>query len=151
MEIMEFMDKAIRIETLLAECYEALAARAQPAFARELKRLSNEEVNHRNILNRGKTFITDAPDLFGGLTMPEADLDSGREVIGSLLKSIRSKRTDTQGILEKLKELEASFERVHMKVSVEIKDASLRDLFSGLSAGDRNHLEVLDKILKDLH
>jgi hypothetical protein len=74
--------------------------------------LSREEINHRNVLNMGKTFITNAP--------------------------------------EKLIELERQFERVHMKVSVDIKEPSLRDLFHKLSAGDQNHVAVLDRIIRNL-
>ena len=36
-----------------------------------------------------------------------------------------------------------------MKISIEIKELSLRDLFHKLSAGDQNHVAELDRIISE--
>jgi len=147
MEIIAFLDKAMAVEDLFSKCYEALASLSEPNFVPDLKRLSNEEINHRNSLNMQKTFAANAPDLFGATRISEAELDFGLDAIRSLLESVRSKKIGTRDAFGKLKELESRFERVHSRISVEIKDPSLQNLFKGLSAGDKNHIEVLEGIL----
>jgi len=150
MDIMDYLDKAMHIEEHLAECYKALAAWCGPKYAPEMNKLSAEETNHRNILNVGKNYITNAPDLFGGVKIPEADLDYGLKTIPPILGSIRAKKIDLLSAFKELLELERGFERVHLQVSVEIKEASLRELFKGLSAGDRSHIAALERIVKEL-
>ena len=95
-----------------------------------------------------KNFAAGAPDLFGEAKMSEADLDSGLAAARSLLEAVRSKKTGLRDAFEKLKELESRFEKVHSRISVEIKDPSLQTLFKGLSAGDKNHIEALEGFLK---
>jgi len=150
MEIMAYLDKAMQVEDHLAECYKALAAWCDQKIAAQLNRLSREEINHRNILNMGKTFITNAPDLFGGVVMSEAELDRGLQDIDPLLNSLRAKQLNQRDALAQLIELERRLEKVHMRVSIDIKEPSLQDLFHKLSAGDQNHVAVLDNMINDL-
>jgi hypothetical protein len=149
MQLIDFMEKAIQIEGMVAECYSALSKQCEPEYAARLRRLSDDEINHRNILNMGKTFVIRAPDLFGRVNLPEKDLDEGSRALAPLLESILSEKDDWWESLEKLKKLESILERVHITSSVIIQDPSLRALFKGLSAGDQNHEFVLLGILSE--
>ncbi len=149
MDIINFIGKAIQVEETIAECYAALAKRCEPGYAARLERLSNEEINHRNILNMAKTIVVRAPDLFGEVTMPEKDLEEGRRGLGPLLETIGLENSSWWDSLAKLKELETNLERVHMNVSITIRDPSLRALFKALSAGDQTHESILSGILSE--
>lgn len=148
MATIDYLDKAIAIEGLLADCYEAASALGGPEVAGLLKGLSGEELNHKNILNMEKVFATNAPDLFGPAGVQEEDLDASRQAVESLLSSLRAKEASLRDFLEKLKELEKQLERMHTAVSIGVKNASLRDLFMKLSAGDRSHVRVLMNLIE---
>ncbi len=150
METTDYLEKAKAIEGLLADCYEAAAMLGEPSVAAMLKKLAAEEINHRNILNMGKVFAKNAPDLFGQAKTSEEDLDASRRAVDSLLNSLRAKEAGLHDLLVRLNELEKRLERVHAAASIGVKDASLRDLFMKLSAGDRNHIDVLTRLIEGL-
>lgn len=149
MDILDFIDKAIGVEEAVAECYSALSRQCEPGYAGRLMKLSNDEINHRNILNMVKTFVMSAPDLFGKVAMPEQDLDAGRKSLGPLREAILAAKGDWWESLAKLKDLEVDLERIHLTASIAIRDPSLRALFKALSTGDQNHGSALARILSE--
>ena len=84
MNIPEFLDLATEIELMASELYKLLAANVNdPPISVQLEKLSNEEVNHANILQAGKTYYESMPDLFAGLKVDEQDArESLKEAIG---------------------------------------------------------------------
>jgi len=150
MDILDFMEKAIRVEEILSECYRALSTQCEPRLVARMTGFSVDEVNHERILDLGKAFIASTPDLFGTAAMPEGGLDDGLRALRPLHEAIRSAHSGWQENLENLRELEMSLEQVHLAASTAIRDPTLRALFKGLSAGSQNHAAALEGILNEV-
>ncbi len=148
MDIGEFLVMATELEDLAAKLYESLAAvSTNPDLAKELQTLSNQEINHANILKMGLNYYKEMPDVFAGIAMPEEDVWMGIEEA----KRFQARIVSGFDILEGLKTMlvfEGHFEKIHIGTSMKITDPSLRKLFMDLTNGDQSHIVVLKKLIE---
>jgi len=148
MHILNFLDEAIALETAVASCYEEMGRMAaEESTADRFLKLRDEENNHARVLGIGKDFVRKAPDLFGATVMDEVELRAGLAFTRAILEELQAGRLEFREALTRIRDLEASYERVHMATVVAIKDETLRDLFTRLSRDDRDHVTVLEEIL----
>jgi rubrerythrin len=148
MDVAHFIDTAAELEAEISKLYEALAKNSgdRPVASRLLK-LADEEIQHVNLLRRGKNYYEEMPDLFTGLTMDPGDVEAGLNDLRAFHARLGKEKASLAGQLKRMLEFEKRFEKVHMGVSVNIKDATLRDLFSNLTKGDQSHILVLKALI----
>ena len=152
MEILDFIDLAIKMENRISVLYELAAERAalsNPEFVSQLKTLSHEEINHANVLRMGRNFAADMPDLFLRQHIDIGEVQNGLEESARVMDKLSIEK-DLKFLLMNLLDLEKRFERLHLTTSVLIKDDSLKSLFISLSKGDQNHISMVSEFLSRL-
>jgi rubrerythrin len=149
-DIPEFLIMATELEAQASKIYESLARLfSDPAVAKRLKSLASEELNHANILNTGKRYYQEMPDVFSGIRMRDDEIWTGIEEA----KNFQALLTPGHSLLDGLKkmlEFENRFERIHLGTSVEITEPSLKNLFVRLTKGDQSHFQVLKGLIGSL-
>lgn len=149
MDIVKFLDIAVDLETQISLLYDTIAERSgDPPIATRLKTLATEELNHANILRRGKRYCEELPDLFTGFTMDENEVGAGLEEAKRFHASLSHSTIPLVDRLKKMLEFEEKFERIHMGVSVKITEPSLEKLFATLMKGDQSHVLVLKGLIE---
>jgi hypothetical protein len=149
MDIPRFLDLAVDLETQLSKVYEALAERCgEPPIAAQLKALANAEINHANIIRRGRRYYDELPDLFAGIIMNEIEVAAGLEEARILHTSLSHGEISFPDGLRKLLDLEKRFEKIHIEVSVRFTDSSTRRLFDSLAHSDKSQVEVLKGLIE---
>jgi rubrerythrin len=149
-DIPKFLELGEELETIASKLYEGLSGlTTDPAIGRQLKSLAAEELNHARIIRTGKTYCTEMPDLFIGLTLDDAEvlavMEEARSAHASLAPGDR--------LLERLKkmfEMERHFERFHVAASIRISEPSLHKLLADMSKGDQSHMVVLKQLIEML-
>lgn len=143
MDIERFLNLAAEIETQISEIYQKVATLAvDEATAKQLLKISHEEINHANSLKTGKCYLKQAPELFMSVNMSEDELNAGLADIASIQSKLQGKILLLPA-LKWLLDLEKRFEIVHIGASVLIADIQLKQLFQALSKGDQNHIAKL--------
>jgi rubrerythrin len=151
MEILKFLDLAVDLETQISLLYNTIAERSgDPPIATRLKALANEELNHANVLQTGKRYYKDLPNLFAGLNMESGEAEAGLLKARILHASLDQGRVPLIDGLKKLLELEKRFEKIHLATSAIITEPSLKKLFAALSNGDQSHILVLQGLIESL-
>jgi hypothetical protein len=147
MDIGEFMGLAQKLEDGLSGLYQLAseAASGGPLFPR-LVGLSKDESNHASALRVGKNYLSAAPDLFIGVTLKDENLTDGLERAASLAAEFKAGLALREG-LKRLLDLEKRFEKLHLGVSVEVADPSLKKLFQSLTKGDQEHIQILSEMI----
>ena len=149
MDIPRFLDLAVDLETQLSKVYEALAERCgEPLIAAQLKALANAEINHANIIRRGRRYYDELPDLFAGIIMNGIEVAAGLDEARILHASLSHGEISFPDGLRKLLDLEKRFEKIHFEVSVRFTDSSTRRLFDSLAHSDKSHVEVLNGLIE---
>jgi rubrerythrin len=147
MDIPDFLIMATELETHASKLYASLAGlSSDPDLAKRLKSLANEELNHANILNTGKRYYQEMPDVFSGIRMRDDEIWTGIEEA----KSFQALLTPGYSLLDGLKKMlrfEERFEKIHLGTSVEITEPSFKNLFVRLTKGDQSHIQVLKELI----
>jgi rubrerythrin len=150
MDIERFLDLGTELELKISKIYEKMAGLTNDtSLSKRLMSLSGEEINHANTLRTGKNYLKEMPDLFVGVQLEDEEMRSGLDGSAALLSELDAGLGVSEG-LKRLLELEKRFERVHLGISVEIGDPSLKKLFKALAIGDQNHIAVLTGIIATL-
>jgi len=143
MNIEKFLDLGAEVETQISAIYEKVASFAvDESAAKQLLKISREELNHANSLKMGKNYLKEAPDLFMSMNMSEAELKAGLAEIANIHSKLQGKAL-LLSALKWLLDLEKRFEKVHLGVSLSIADIRLKQLFQALSKGDQKHIAIL--------
>jgi rubrerythrin len=149
MDIPKFLDLAADLETQLSMLYDTIAERSgDPPIATRLKTLANEELNHANVLRRGKRYFEGLPDLFTGFTMDDNEAGAGLKEAKIFHASLSQSKIPLLDRLKKMLKLEKRFEKIHMGASVKITEPSLQKLFATLTKGDQSHILVLKGLIE---
>jgi len=149
-DIPELLLKASDLETLASKLYESLAGlSSEPDLRKWLKSLANEELNHANILNTGKKYYQEMPDVFAGTTMDDDELWAGIEEAKRFQALLIPGFSLLRG-LKKMLEFESRFEKIHLGTSVKITEPSLKKLFVNLTKGDQSHIIILKNLIESL-
>jgi rubrerythrin len=149
MDIPRFLDLALALETEISKLYDLIADHSgDPLTAASLKAIAAEELNHANIIRRGKRYYEEYPDLFSGIIMNEDEASAGVEEVRAFRAALERKKEPLIDSLRRLLDFEKRFERVHLGASVKIADPTLKHLFTGLSKGDQAHVTILTKLLE---
>ncbi len=149
MDIPKFLDLAVDLETQISILYNTIAERSgDPPIATRLKTLANEELNHANVIRRGKRYYEEYPDVFSGITMDENEAGVGLEEAKIFLASLGHSKIPLIDGLKKMLELEKRFERIHLATSVKITEPSLKKLFATLTKSDQSHILVLKGLIE---
>lgn len=149
MNIPEFLDLAVDLETQISMLYNTIAERSgDPPIATRLRTLANEELNHANVIRRGKKYYEEYPDVFSGITMDENEAGVGLEEAKIFLASLSHSKIPLIDGLKKMLELEKRFERIHLATSVKITEPSLKKLFATLTKSDQSHILVLKGLIE---
>ena len=149
MDIPKFLDLAVDLETQISMLYNTIAERSgDPPIATRLKTLANEELNHANVLRRGKRYYEELPDLFTGFTMDDDEAGAGLAEAKIFHASLSHGKIPLIDGLKKMLEFEEKFERIHMGASVKITEPSLKKLFTTLTKSDQSHVLVLKGLIE---
>jgi rubrerythrin len=147
MNIEKFLDLGAELETRLSALYEKVASLAvDAAAAKQLIKISREEINHANSLRMGKTYLKEAPDLFMSANVSEDELKAGLAEIAKIQAKIQP-GTLLFPALKWLLELEKKFEKIHIGACLMLADVRLKQLFQALSKGDHNHVATLTEMI----
>jgi rubrerythrin len=147
MSLTLLLDLGAEFERKLSACYGKLEFfMSADADSAVLRRIARDELNHSNLLISGKEYARRLPDLFGKESALTGDIQAGIELVEALLRDLDRGVKVASG-LRRLLELEERFEKVHLKTVVEIKDDSLRKLFSNLAGEDRSHIRALEEMI----
>jgi rubrerythrin len=152
MDILSFIDLAIKTENTISGLYEAAAKAAavsSPELVLQLKTLAHEEIGHANVLRMGRNYAAAMPDLFSRKNIEVGEAQRGFEDSQRDMISVPS-GNNLKSLLAFLLDMEKRFERLHLTVSVAIADDSLKSFFITLSKGDHSHIEILNKMLAAL-
>jgi rubrerythrin len=109
--------------------------------------LSNEEIDHMNLLITGKNYLKEALDIFSIKSERITELKIGLNKIIRLIDKINNNSIDSEEAINDAAEFERLFEQFHLKTIAEVNDPSLKKLFKALSGDDKKHTEGLIKIL----
>jgi rubrerythrin len=149
MDIVEFLDTAIDLETQISELYNTIAERSgDPPIASRLKVIANEELNHANVLRRGKQYYEELPEYFPGFMIDADDAGKGLGEIKEYQASLGDGRILLLEGLKKILDFEKRFERIHLTASMAIREPSLRKLFVNLMGADHSHILVLQGLIE---
>jgi rubrerythrin len=151
MFINEVLDLAEELESGLSTCYRKLAELTRDEdISERLQRLAEEEINHRDLIKTGKSYLIQAPEVFRDVRMPADELREGLEQCESLAGRLEKASMDFPVGLEALAVLESTAERAHLSVLLELSDPELERLFQALAQGDAGHRLRLERLLSDL-
>jgi rubrerythrin len=148
MNIPEFIDLAIEIELIVSDLYQLIAANTtDPPLAKQLGKLSQEELNHANILQAGKSYYAALPDLFADLAISEREAREAFKEATEHHALFFLKQTPILRQIKMMLDFERRFEKLHLDVSVKINDQALKTLFINLKKGDHSHIATLSAML----
>ncbi len=151
MEIALFLELATELETRISKVYEKLSGIADnDPLAGRLLSMSDEEINHANVLRRGKDYLKEMPDVFRRVHVQEDELKKGLDEGEAFLAELDAGLSFQDG-LTRLLEFERRFERIHLNVALEVGEPSLTNLFNALMAGDQDHVRAISEIIAGLH
>jgi rubrerythrin len=149
MDMPKFLDLAVKLETEISKLYRTIAERSGDApIAARLYALANEEVNHANVLRRGRQYYDELPEFFPGFTMDTDDAEKGLEEIKEYQASLGKGKIPLLERIRKILEFEKRLERIHLTTSMAIREPSLRKLFVDLMGGDHSHVLVLQGLIE---
>jgi rubrerythrin len=149
-DIPDFLIVAAELEMLASKLYLSLADLSPGSDSvRQLRSLANEEVNHANILNRGKEYYEGMPDFFSGQKIGDDELWVALEEAKRFQALLIPGFSLLEG-LERMLRLERRFEKIHMDSSVGIVEPSLKKHFVDLMRGDQSHMALLKKLIESL-
>jgi rubrerythrin len=147
MDIARFLDMGTDLENRISRIYEKISSLTNDeSLSKRLISLSREELNHANILRTGKNYLSEMPDLFLGVQLGDEEIQEGLEDAGALLSELDIGLSFPEG-LKRILQLEKRFEQIHLGISVEIGEPSLKKLFQALTKGDQNHVRILSEII----
>jgi rubrerythrin len=152
MDILSFIDLAIKTENTISCLYETAAKAAavsSPELVPQLKTLAHEEIGHANVLRMGRNYAAAMPDLFSQKKIDVGDAQRGFEDSQRDMISVPS-GNNLKSLLAFLLDMEERFERLHLAVSVSIADDSLKSFFVTLSKGDHTHIAILSEMIAGL-
>jgi rubrerythrin len=152
MDILSFIDLAIKTENTISGLYETAAKAAavsSPDLVPQLKTLAHEEIGHANVLKMGRNYAAAMPDLFSQKKIDIAGEQRGLEDGQREMISVPSEN-NLKSLLAFLLDMEMRFERLHLTVSLAIAEDSLKSLFNSLSKGDHNHIATVSRMLAGL-
>jgi rubrerythrin len=151
MEITEAFDTMVQLEALMSDCYLEISQICNDkSISKELVELSKEEIDHKNLLATGKNYLNEAPDVFSFDPDRASQLSLMQNRMARLIKDVHEKKIDLAEAINDAAVIERILERFHVHNIAEVKDMSLRRLFSTLSLGDKEHKKSLLRILKSL-
>jgi len=149
MDIAEFLDLAVELETQISKLYELVAdLSGDPPIASRLKAIAAEEINHANTIRHGKAYYEKFPELFSGINMDEKEAQAGVEELMSFLAALGRTQIPLVDSLKKLLAFEERFERVHIATSMKITEPSLKQLFATLTKTDQSHILILRGLIE---
>ena len=148
MSIIKVLNRAILLEQKLCECYDQMSQMASESYlAKDLKKLSEEETYHANLIRSGNKILTISPDLVREIKITHLEIDNGISKLNDLNESLKNSTVTLEGAIKKIYDLEMVFEKVHMDKVAEFDEPSLKNLFQALANGDKNHRERLEQIM----
>ena len=151
MSVVMILNRAILLEQKFAECYEKMSEIVNDKdVSDQLKLLSQEEINHVNLLKTGLNFAKKEPDLFKDTTISSIEIDRGIKLLIRLKDSLQNKDIDVMDGIYKIYDLEMIFEDVHLNKIAEFEEPSMKQLFEALSKGDRSHRQRLEQLADKL-
>ena len=149
MDIAKYLILGDELETLISRIYLKVAAITHNNLtSNALIKISHEELNHASTLKMGKNYLKEAPDIFHGVDIDEAELQQGLKDCKELYERIHP-MSSVLSCLISLLDLEKRFEKIHLGASVIVSDAHLKRLFQALAGGDQNHFKVLQEMISD--
>ncbi|MBC7364645.1 MAG: hypothetical protein H5U07_08950 [Candidatus Aminicenantes bacterium] len=151
MSLAKIVSLAIELENMIGEIYQ-LASDLSPEenIGRELARLADEEQQHVNLLRTGRNYLTKVPEVFGQPTISEEEMLLGIKKAQEVLAKIENRKLLLPQMLDELRELERSFEKIHLNTLIEVQDKNLKKLFQALAGEDKKHVERLSALLESL-
>lgn len=150
MEIALFLELATELEMRISKVYEKMSGIADnDPLAGRLLSMLDEEINHANILRRGKDYLKEMPDVFRRVHIQEDELKKGLDESEAFLAELDAGLSFRDGLTRLLK-FEKRFERIHLNTALEVGEPSLTDLFNALMAGDQNHIRAVSEIIAGL-
>lgn len=151
MDIPRFLDLASELELKISELYGTIAnLSCDTPVAKRLRKLADEEIKHANILNIGKAYYKEMPDLFSGIEMDESEALKGLRDLRAYHAWPLQREYPLASQIKKMLEFEKRFERIHMGVLAEIKEPTLKKLFFDLTQGDQSHMQVLAGLVESI-
>lgn len=150
MEISLFLELATELEMRISKVYEKMSGIADnDPLAGRLLSMSYEEINHANVLRRGKDYLKEMPDVLCKVRVQEDELKKGLDGCETLIAELNAGLNFRDG-LTRLLEFERRFEHIHLNAALEVGEPSLTDLFQALMAGDQNHIRAVSEIIAGL-
>ena len=148
MSIIKVLNRAILLEQKLCECYELMSQMASESYlAKDLKKLSEEETYHANLIRSGNKILTISPDLVNEMKVSHLEIDIGISKLNNFTESLKNNTITLKDAIKRIYDLEMVFEKVHMDKVAEFDEPSLKDLFRALSNGDKKHRARLEQIM----
>ncbi|MFC2164319.1 ferritin family protein [Acidobacteriota bacterium] len=148
MSIIKVLNRAILLEQKFCECYDLMSQMASESYlAKDLKKLSEEETYHANLIRSGNKILTISPDLVQEMKISYLEIDTGITKLNDLSESLKNNTINLKDAIKRIYDLEMVFEKVHMDKVAEFDDPALKDLFRALSNGDNKHRKRLEQIM----
>ncbi|MFC2157739.1 ferritin family protein [Acidobacteriota bacterium] len=144
------LTKAIDLENTVSMCYQTLTEIAPlQSLKEQLKELASEEINHALLLRTGQNYVKNAPDAFGDIILGVSEIGNGIQEANDLIDRIKNRRTSLHEALQQIYDLEIKFVDIHLNTVADIKDETLKTLFTALSKDDQKHADRLETLMKD--
>ena len=115
----------------------------------ELKTLSQEEIDHANLLKTGKNYLRSAPEQFEQADLTPEAVDGFIEEVSRLTQELENRHIGIAKSLKRIHDLEKKFEKAHLQTVVAVKDPSLKELFEALAQGDKAHVRRLKSLISE--
>jgi len=148
MSIIKTLYRAILLEQKFSECYDHMSQIAsEPSLVETLKKLSQEETYHANLIKSGEKILNISPDLVKDMKMSHIEIDVGISKLNNLSESLKNNTINLKDAIKKVYDLEMVFEQVHMDKVAEFDEPTLKELFRALANGDKMHRERLEQIM----
>ncbi len=149
MKLLLTLDLAMQIERAFSHCYSQMSVNfPHDDLDREFSILAQEELVHSSLIKTGKSYALKVPEAFGPESDFHGDMQQGLSQIEELQQDLVNNSVALKQALQRMHALEARYEKVHMDSLADIKDDSLRQLFTALSTGDKAHRERLERIIQ---
>jgi rubrerythrin len=151
MSVIHALSLAIELELKASDAYRRLSGLVVDGVVKNnLLTLSQEEVVHANTLRVGKNHADSQPEAFESERISEEELTDNIALIDDLLKNLDDKGIGFEDALKRIRDLESRFERAHLNTLLEVKDPSLKQLFTALSSGDQEHAWRVGELVRTL-
>jgi len=120
---------------------------SEPSHVEVLKKLSEEETYHANLIRSGNKILTISPDLVKEMKVSHLEIDVGISKLNNLTKALKNNTISLKDAIKRMYDFEMVFEKVHMDKVAEFEEPSLKELFLALANGDKKHRERLEQIM----